>query len=140
MTLTYEKLLDELAAGELTVIERKVFDALKKHPEGLRRQQLIAIVFGETVRAWERDNNSADDRKVRKAIESLRSRLVPIISTSGRAGYRLDVSKEARDRMLADLRSRRAKLDALIERTAKFYALPDQYVAPVLARQEQLPL
>ena len=137
MSHTYEELLKELAA-ELPEIERKVFDALKRNPKGLKREQLVAIVYGGTVRAGSLLNNSSTDRKVRKAIESLRGRMVPIVSSSGQAGYRLDTSREARERMLADLISRRDKLTDLINRAAKFYSLPES--VPSFERVEQVRL
>lgn len=134
----YEQILKELSAGELSEIERKVFDALKAHPKGLNRQQLVAIVFGEMTKAGSVNNNNTKDRKVRKAIETLRARLVPIVSSSGRAGYRLDVSREAREKMIADLRRKRASLDDLIARAAKFYSTPETYTAPETATQARM--
>jgi hypothetical protein len=130
----YEQLLDELAR-ELPTLERKIFDALRAHPEGLRRAQLVAIAYGEMVRAGAPANNSTKDRKVRKAM---RTRMIPIISSSGQAGYRLDVSRDARERMLADLRSRRDKLTDLINRAAKFYSLPERLPVEEIAQQPPL--
>lgn len=138
MTNAYDLLLAELANGELGEVEQKVYEALKRNPGGLLRAQLVAIVFGESVRAGSLTNNNTKDRKVRKAIEGLRARLIPIVSSSGKAGYKLDTSKEARDRMLADLRSRRAHLDDLIERATKFYSMPGKYYPAEKATQERL--
>lgn len=45
-TPQYQKILNELKAGELTEIERKILEALLKAPNGLTRQGLIRIVFG----------------------------------------------------------------------------------------------
>ena len=136
MNDVYERLLAELAAGELTAIERKVFDALKAHPGGLKRPQLVAMVFGEIVSAKGLTNNNTKDRKVRAAIASLRARMVPIVSSSGKAGYRLDTSAEARRQMLADLVHRRDSLTDLINRAAKFYAVPDAYPPAQSAYQQ----
>ena len=135
---SYDQILSELAAGELPVIERKVFDALKAHPEGLLRPQLVAIVFEETVKAGGPSNNNTKDRKVRRAIESLRERMVPIVSSSGRAGYRLDTSMDGRRRMLADLIKRRDSLSDLISRAAKFYSTPDHFPEPQIYQQSNL--
>jgi hypothetical protein len=137
MSHTYENMLAELAE-ELPAIERKVFDALKRNPQGLKREQLVAIVFGAPVKAGALVNNDTKDRKVRKAIESLRSRLVPIVSSSAQAGYRLDTSRDGRARMLADLISRRDKLSDLISRAAKFYELPEQVPVAEQASQSSL--
>jgi hypothetical protein len=65
-TPQYEKLLMELNAGELPTIVCKILGALSQAPKGL-----IRIVFGE-----EHGNNLSNDtrdRKIRKAIESLRN-------------------------------------------------------------------
>jgi len=137
MSHTYEEILNELA-DELPEIERKIFDALKRNRGGLNRAQLVAIAYGETVKAGAPVNNSTKDRKVRKAIESLRMRLVPIVSSSGQAGYRLDTSADARRRMLAELVSRRDKIDALIRRAAKFYELPNALPPVEHAEQSRL--
>lgn len=135
-TFQYERMLIELA-GELTEMERRVFDALKANPAGLTRPQLVAIVYRE----WTSKivvNNNTKDRKVRKAIESLRLKLVPIVSTSGQAGYRLDVSREARQKMVAELISRRDHLNEQIERAAKFYEIP--LVVPTSEKASQAAL
>jgi hypothetical protein len=134
----YELILEEMEAGELTRIERKVFDALRTHPAGLRREQLVAIVYGQSVRAGGLKNNSTFDRKVRLAIASLRARLVPILSSSGQAGYRMDTSEESRRKMVRELLSRRAHLDELIARATKFYGLPAEMPAREVAAQEAL--
>jgi hypothetical protein len=138
MSDVYDNLLAELNAGELTIIERRVFDALKSFPVGLRRQQLVAIVFNELTPAGGMNNNNTKDRKVRKAIESLRGRLVPIVSSSGEAGYRLDISEDGRRAMVRELISRRNKLNDLIARAAKFYSLPAEYIAPQAVEQQRL--
>jgi hypothetical protein len=135
-TTQYQQLLDELA-GELTEMERKVFDALKSHPNGLTRPQLVAIVYHE----WTSKivvNNSTKDRMVRKTIESLRAKMVPIVSNSGQAGYRLDVSREARQKMVSELISRRDRLNEQIERAAKFYEIPLAVPVAETARQAAL--
>lgn len=123
---------------DLPALEKRIFEALKRNPQGLRRGQLVAIGFGQSVKAGDTQNNSTKDRKVRMAIRSLRMRMVPIVSSSGGAGYRLDVSNEGRGRMLADLISRRNELNELIERTAKFYHVQEQMPARDLTIQERL--
>jgi hypothetical protein len=133
----YETILKELEDGELSEIERKVYQALERNPKGLKRQQLVAMVFGQ-VTGMQIVNNNTKDRKVRKAIESLRARLVPIVSSSAEAGYRLDTSAEGRRRMVQDLISRRDKLSDLIRRAEKFYSLPGEYKPAEHARQERL--
>jgi hypothetical protein len=120
---------------DLPEIERKIFSALQRNPGGLKRGQLVAIAYGENVKAGATNNNNSKDRAVRLAISSLRMRMVPIVSSSKGAGYRLDTSKESRDRMLADLISRRNKLNDLIERAAKFYSAPSSMPERETAKQ-----
>ena len=114
----YEQMLEELQS-EINEFERRVFEALRKHPHGLTRPQLVAIVYRER-QADITSNNDRKDRKVRKAIQSLREQGVPIISSSGRAGYRLDASPEGKAAMLSDLTSRRDRLNTLITRVGRF--------------------
>lgn len=103
-TPEYEKLLAELNAGELPIIVRKILDALLQAPKGLTRKGLIRIVFGE-----EPDTNLSNDtrdRKIRKGIEHLRNLGFPIVSTSGKAGYKLDTDPKNIDEMIWEWESR----------------------------------
>ena len=132
---TYELLLDELAAGEMTTLQRKVFELLRDYPQGYTRQELVYAIFGYVPI---RIDGNTDDRKIRKAIERLRKRLFPIVSTSGQPGYRLDVSREAIQKMLAELRSRRDHIQEQINAVAKFYEMPTEYRPEESARQLEL--
>ena len=123
-TPQYEKLLAELDAGELSELERKVLDALMKAPNGITRRGLIRVVYG--VEAQRNLSNDPHDRKIRKAIESLRSRNIPIVSSSGKAGYCLDTSPEAVQNMIAELRSRIAHLEQRLVEACQFYDLPGE--------------
>jgi len=82
----YEKILFELASGEMSKLQRDVYNLLKQNPEGLTRQELVLKIYGYRPVRLEA---CADDRKIRKAIEKLRQRLFPIVSTSSQPGYRL---------------------------------------------------
>lgn len=116
----YESLLNQLAEGELNELQRRVFNLLREHAEGLTRYDLVEHIYGyrpETV-------GGTHDRKIRKAIETLRKRLFPIVSTSSQAGYRLDVTKEAAEKMMAELQSRKERLQEQINAVSKFYQLP----------------
>ncbi len=132
----YSKLEQELEDGELSEIQKKVFNLLKDKPAGLSRQELIMEVYGY----WpESLDGNTDDRKIRKAIERLRQRLFPIVSTSGRPGYRLDVSREAVEKMIIELKSRRRHIDNQIESALKFYEIPESYVVdPSQMKQMEL--
>jgi hypothetical protein len=131
----YQRILDET---DWTELERRVYVALTVHPAGLNRAQLIAICFGESVKAGATTNNNSRDRRIRAAIARLRQRMVPIISGSGAAGYRMDTSADSRRAILNELISRRNKLNDLINRTAKMYNLPTEFPEPENAFQESL--
>lgn len=120
-TLYYEKLLAELNAGELPVIERKILDALCQAPKGLTRRWLVRIVFGQE--ASTNLGNDTKDRKIRKAIESLRNRGIPIISNSGKAGYKLDTDPENIECMVRELKSRIMHLQQRLEAISSYYDL-----------------
>ncbi len=117
----YENLLEELAAGELTKLQRQVFELLRDNPDGLDRYQLVLRIYGYLPL---KIDGNGDDRKIRKAIEKLRKRLFPVVSTSGRPGYRLDVSRAAAEKMVAELNSRIEHMREQVEAVQKFYRLP----------------
>lgn len=121
-TPEYEKLLAELMAGELKKIERKILEALLQAPNGLNRKGLIRVVFGEE--AQNNLGNDTRDRKIRKGIESLRNCLIPIVSSSGKAGYRLDTNPETIDGMIREWESRIAHLQQKVDAARNYYNLP----------------
>jgi hypothetical protein len=134
--LVYEKLLEQLAGGEMTELQRSLFGLLKAHPEGLTRPELVQNIYGY----WPANiNGNADDRKIRKAIERMRRRLFPIVSTSSKPGYRLDTSREAVMKMIGELQHRKTRLQEQINAAAKFYEIPE-YQEPVNASQMRMPL
>lgn len=118
---TYEQMLEQLAQGDMTKLQRGVFEALRDNPNGLDRYELVEILFGYRPDSVE---GNIDDRKIRKAINRLRERLFPIVSTSRRPGYRLDVSHEAVTKMINELQSRKARIEEQIEAASKFYSIP----------------
>ena len=121
-TPEYEKLLAELNAGELSIIESKILEVLLQAPKGLNRKGLIRVVFGEEAK--QNLANDTRDRKIRKGIESLRDRLIPIVSTSGKAGYRLDTSPETIESMIREWESRIAHLQQKVDAARNYYNLP----------------
>ena len=125
-TPQYERLLSELDAGELSELERKVLDALLKAPGGITRRGLIRVVYG--VEAQSNLSNDLHDRKIRKAIESLRNRMLPIVSSSGKAGYRLDTSPEAIQNMISELKSRIAHMEQKIEAIQQHYDIQGEWL------------
>jgi len=120
----YEELLAEMNAGELSELERKVLDALLKAPDGITRRGLVQAIYG--VEAQRNLSNDPHDRKIRKAIERMRECLIPIIASSGKAGYRLDTSPETIQNMLAELESRIAHLKQRLEEVRQIYDLPGE--------------
>lgn len=134
-TEQYEKLLEELERGELTKLERQVFNILKSHPDGVTRKNLVFNIYNVSVSDL---NGSTHDRKIRKAIESLRNRLVPIVSSSGAPGYKLDVSREHIEQMMGEWRSRISELTKRLNAAAKFYEMPEYYLEPEDATQPAL--
>lgn len=120
-TPEYEKLLAELNAGELPSIVRKILDALLQAPKGLTRKGLIRIVFGE-----EPDNNLSNDtrdRKIRKGIEHLRNLGFPVVSTSGKAGYKLDTDPKNIKDMIREWESRIVQLQQRVDAARHYYDL-----------------
>ena len=120
-TPQYEKLLVELNAGELPIIERQILDALYQAPKGLTRRELVRIVFGQE--AHTNLGNDTKDRKIRKAIESLRNRGIPIISNSGKAGYKLDTDPENIECMVRELKSRIMHLQQRVDAISSYHEL-----------------
>jgi DNA-binding IscR family transcriptional regulator len=125
-TPQYEKLLAELDAGELNELERKVLEVLLKAPSGMTRRGLVRAIYG--VEAQQNLSNDPHDRKIRKAIESLRDRMIPIVSSSGKAGYRLDTSPEAIQNMIAELKSRIAHMEQKIEAIQQHYDIQGEWL------------
>jgi DNA invertase Pin-like site-specific DNA recombinase len=112
-TPQYEKLLAELKAGELPIIVCKILDALSQAPKGLTRKGLIRIVFGEEPGS--NLSNDTRDRKIRKGIEQLRNLGFPIVSTSGKAGYKLDTDPEKIASMIREWESRITQLQHRVD-------------------------
>ncbi|MEP7136688.1 MAG: hypothetical protein ABI904_17310 [Chloroflexota bacterium] len=120
-TPEYEKLLAELNAGELPIIVRKILDALLQAPKGLTRKGLIRIVFGE-----EPSNNLANDtrdRKIRKGIEYLQNLGFPIVSTSEKAGYKLDTDPKNIECMIREWESRIVHLQQRVDASRHYQDL-----------------
>ena len=120
-TPEYEKLLAELNAGELPIIVHKILDAFLQAPKGLTRKGLIRIVFGEEPR--NNLSNDTRDRKIRKGIEYLRNLGFPIVSTSGKAGYKLDTDPKNIKCMIRELESRIMHLQQRVEAISSYYEL-----------------
>ena len=126
----YEQILAELAGNALTELARKVFNELKDNPAGLTRFDLLEKIYGPGARYLAEKRglaNSTDDRKIREAIEELRNNGIPVVSSSGAPGYRLDDSPEAVGAMVAEWQSRVNNLTARIRKAVTFYNIPHEY-------------
>ena len=119
-TPEYEKLLMELKA-DLPGILFKILEALMQAPKGLNREGLIRVVFGEEPQT--NLGNDTRDRKIRKGIESLRNRGIPIVSTSGKAGYKLDTNPKNIECMIKEWESRIAHLQHRVDAARGYYDL-----------------
>ena len=117
-TLEYEKIKSELNAGELPRIANKILELLSQAPSGLSRRELVRKVFGG--KPITHLGNDTRDRKIRKGIKSLRDRGIPIVSNSGRAGYRLETDPERIAEMLDEMRSRIAHLEREVQAIQRF--------------------
>ena len=132
----YETMLEELAAGQLNDLQKQVFELLRDNPDGLDRYQLVHRIFGYIPVKVDGNN---EDRKIRKAIERLRQRLFPIVSTSSKPGYRLDTSREAVTKMIRELESRRDHINEQITAASKFYNIPVTYQNdPIMVKQMEM--
>ena len=129
-TPVYDQILEELQV-ELDELERKILDALQQHPDGFTRRDLIYVIYGYALGEWDDINNNKHDRKIRAAIANMQKSLVPIVSSSGKAGYRLDVSKETAERMALEMDSRAAKLQDKARRIRQFHSIPMPVEFPV---------
>jgi hypothetical protein len=136
MNATYARILSELEAGERNSIARRLFDLLQKNPGGMTRRQLVPAVFGKSARLD--INSDTNDRKIRATIAAMREKCIPIVSTSGEPGYRLDDSHEARITLLAELISRRDRLNEQIKAVSTVWEISAADVDMSEAKQERL--
>lgn len=141
----YTKLLTQWEV-EMDTLEARVFSILRQaYPEGRTRAQLVYDVYGVVVES--NINNDKHDRLIRMAISAMRKRDIPIFSTSGAPGYRLELSENSLGLMISEMRDRRENIDAQIRslettilrlRHARETALPEDY--PPREKAEQLSL
>jgi hypothetical protein len=143
----YEAILDEWET-ELKDSALKVFQALKKaYPDGLTRRQLIHEVYGVVVPESVDLNNNKYDRKIRLTIAALFERLIPIVSSSSQAGYRLDLSEETITKMIGEWSRRQEMYRQKVERGNRLLvnirqfgarAMPVELTAQESWKQERL--
>jgi len=131
-TSEYEKLLVDLKT-EFPYVQYKILEALLRAPRGSNRKGLIRVVFGEEPQT--NLGNDTRDRKIRKGIESLRNRGIPIVSTSGRAGYKLDTNPKNIACMIKEWESRIVHLQQRVDAALGYY---DLFVEILEAKSNEL--
>jgi len=77
------------------------------------RQDMVANIFGIFVEK-SKLANSTEDRQIREAIEDLQRAGYPVISSSGKPGYRLAVDDQEKETYIVELESRRKQLEEKI--------------------------
>ncbi|WKZ52681.1 MAG: hypothetical protein QY329_08055 [Anaerolineales bacterium] len=117
-TLKYEGIQLELESGALDEIHCAIHRLLLKTPQGLTRAELIREVFGEEP--GHNLGNSTHDRKIRKGIERLRDLGVPIVSTSGKAGYKIQTDPTEIAAMIDEMESRIRHLKQKVQAIERF--------------------
>ncbi|HPO85125.1 MAG TPA: HTH domain-containing protein [Candidatus Hydrogenedentes bacterium] len=125
-TLKYEGIQLELESGALDEIQCAIHRLLLKTPQGLTRAELIQEVFGEEP--GRNLGNNTHDRKIRKGIERLRDLGVPIVSTSGRAGYKIQTDPAEIAAMIDEMESRIRHLRQKVQSIERF--LHRGWIAP----------
>jgi hypothetical protein len=121
-------------------IEQKVLtciaDASRTPSRTITRRMLIWKVFGASVSEQQLNNNRLD-RQVRKAIENLRLRGYPIVSSSAGKGYGLVTDRKEIEGMISEMEGRREALAEQIRALRRANNLPATYQAPQKATQLQ---
>lgn len=117
-TLKYEGIQLELESGALDEIQCAIHRLLLKTPQGLTRAELIREVFGEEP--GRNLGNNTLDRKIRKGIERLRDLGVPIVSTSGKAGYKIQTDPTEIAAMIDEMESRIRHLKQKVQAIERF--------------------
>jgi hypothetical protein len=129
-TRTYDRILEELASGELPELERQVLDLLRLNPDGMTRYEFLLNIYGPGFAYHAKARglaNSTEDRKIREAIAALREKGICIVSSSGESGYRLDTSPEAVRAMINEWQSRIDRLKEHIRKVVITYDIPHEY-------------
>ena len=117
-TLKYEGIQLELESGALDEIQCAIHRRLLDAPQGLTRAELIREVFGEEP--GRNLGNNTLDRKIRKGIERLRDLGVPIVSTSGKAGYKIQTDPAEIAAMIDEMESRIRHLRQKVQSIERF--------------------
>jgi len=108
----YQRILDELADGELDELQVKIFHHLRRvFPGSMTRYDLIEAVYGYRPADDENLNNNGEDRKIRTAIAAMFEKDVPIVSTSGSAGYSINIDLGNWETVVNELEHRKETLE-----------------------------
>jgi DNA-binding winged helix-turn-helix (wHTH) protein len=123
--MTLGKLMTRIEK-KLTPRDKKILTVLMTYPEGRTRQQMVKHVYDRAVKDVA---GSTEDREIRRRIFEMRMIGIPIFSTSHRAGYKLDATKEGAALMAKEFSSRAKKALDVAKATRKMWLLPAQEVA-----------
>jgi hypothetical protein len=100
---------------------------------------LIFKTYGVTVSEQQLNNNRLD-RQIRKAIENLRTRGYPIVSSSAGKGYSLVTSRTEIEGMISEMEARREALAVQIRALRTVNHLSSTFTPPVKVTQPGLNL
>jgi len=116
MTTTpqYERLIAEMPEGIEADVMTVLTEAHRNHPgENVKRETLVYLVFDKQIDPAKL-SSSREDRQIREAIEALQRAGYPIISSSGKPGYRLAINELETTDYIAELESRCSQLQSKI--------------------------
>lgn len=106
---------DEILLGVTDELEKAVFEYFAAHiGETISRSELVKAVYGIDVKPGDL-TNSAEDRRIRECIEALRKRDYPIVSTSGKAGFKLTIDDNEIMEFIGELQHRQAEIGKTID-------------------------
>lgn len=132
---TWEVVEDKAGNPEF---ENKVLEIIKEFTDrgySATRTMMIYRLFKRIVNPAALANDT-DDRQIRRAIENLRQRGYPIVSTSGDKGYTLVTDRAEIEKMIAELESRRERMADQIRALRNTNKIHEISTAPQLVQEE----
>lgn len=116
MNETYESIFNEWES-ELGDMKVKIFQSLRRvYPNSRTRRQLIFDVYGLLIPNTVDLNNNKYDRKIRLTIAQMQDDLIPVVSSSSKAGYRLDMNPETIRKMGVEFSRRITQYERKVNR------------------------
>jgi hypothetical protein len=117
---------------------RLITDAARTPGKTITRRMLVWKTFNVNVSERELSNNRYD-RQVRQAIENLRMRGYPIISSSAGKGYSIISDRDENEKMIGEMESRREALAEQIRALRRSYNLQPRAQAQQVTQPGLLP-